>query len=80
MELAAFMVVSFITFFSYSSGSILLHCIYGCMFCAFLFNFVNYVSLSLCCIFFCWFKYSYFYVRSVIVILFHCVVLCIVCV
>ena len=32
------------TFFSYSPGSILYHCIYGCIFCMFLFNFVNYVS------------------------------------
>jgi len=26
---------------SYSFGSILYHCIYGCMFCMVLFNFVN---------------------------------------
>ena len=31
-KFAAYMAVSFITFFSYSSGSILYHCIYGCMF------------------------------------------------
>jgi hypothetical protein len=34
--------------FSYSSGSILYNCIYGCMFCVLLFNFVIYVFLLLC--------------------------------
>jgi hypothetical protein len=44
---------------------ILYHCTYGCMFCMLLVNFVN---------------YAYCYVCSVLGILFHCVVLCIVCV
>ena len=33
---------------SYSFGSILYHCIYGCMFCVLLLNFVNYLMLLLC--------------------------------
>jgi len=43
MKFAAYMTVSFIIFFSYSSGSIFYHSIYSCTFCMLLFNFVNYV-------------------------------------
>jgi hypothetical protein len=53
MKFAAYMAISFITFFPYSSDSILYHCIQGCMFCMLVFNFVNYVFLFFCYVFFC---------------------------
>ena len=50
------------------------------MFCMFLFNFVNYVILLLClCILIFMFMYFHCYVCSIPCILFHFVVLCIVC-
>ena len=53
-------------------GSILYHCIYGCMLCMLLFNCVNYIVLLLClCILIVLFMYYYCYV---------CSVLCTVCV
>ena len=75
---AAFIAASFITFVPYYSGSIMYDCIYYCMFCMLLFNFVNFVFLLLCYVFFCLFKYSYCYECSILGILSHCVVLCIV--
>jgi VIT1/CCC1 family predicted Fe2+/Mn2+ transporter len=65
MWFAAVLYVSFITFFSYSFGSVLYHFMYGFMFCMLLFNFVR-VSLM----------YSNCYVCFILGILFHCVVLC----
>ena len=45
MKFAAYMAVSFIIF---AYASILYRCVYGCMFCVLLFNFVNYVFMLLC--------------------------------
>ena len=48
MRFAPYMAVSLITFFSHFFGSILYHCIYGCMFYMLLFSFVNYVFFFMC--------------------------------
>jgi len=70
-KFAAYMAVPFITFF-HILGSVLYSFIYGCMFCMLIF--------CKLCILIVIFMYSYCYVRSVLGILFHCTVLCIVCV
>ena len=61
----------FITFCHVLLVPFFCHCIYVCMFCMLLFNFVNYEIFVV-------FMYSYCYVCSVLYILFHYVILCVV--
>jgi hypothetical protein len=69
MKLAVNMAVSFIAF-SHIFGSIFYHYICGCMFCIFLYNFVNYVFCIVM------FMYFYFYVCSVYSVSLCCYVYC----
>jgi hypothetical protein len=74
MNFAACMARAIITFSHVLLAPFFSHCLYGCMICMLLFNFVNYVYLLSClCI---------IIVTPVLfyVLCFHCIVLCIVCV
>ena len=80
MKFAVYMVFLLSHSFMFFLQHFLSFCIYGCMFCMLLFNFVDYIFLLLyLCILIVMLKLSYCYVCSVLYILFHCVFLRTVC-
>ena len=64
MKCVTYMAFSFITFFHILLVLFFFHCMYGCVFCMLLFNFVAYVFFIIMLKYsYCYFVYSYCYVN-----------------